>query len=846
MNLKKLLSISALFFCTWTVHAQQVYFVDGYHGGVYGHYPMWVTKFTVDHLIKHPEWRIGMEIEPETWDTVQVKDPEGYQLMQTWVNSNRVDFTNPTYAQPYLYNISGESIIRQFTYGFKKHRAHFPSITFSTYAVEEPCFTSCLPQLLNQFGFKYAVLKCPNTLWGGYTRAYGGELLNWIAPDGSSILTVPRYTSEAFEENSTWQTTAWNNSDRFIEQSRSQGIQNPIGMTYQDAGWDNGPWLGTGNRIKNNSIYTTWTEYFEKYAPKKSDDHWKLTQEDIQVNLMWGSQVLQQIAQQVRSAENALLRAEKIAAMSTLEKGFKIDQDSLSEAWRTLMMAQHHDSWIVPYNKLNPNQTWAQAIKDWTSYSTIKAEEFIQQALGAPVTSNVESNKNTAYVRVYNTLGHLRTEIVSVHLPSHWVGAEVIDEDGRSVPNEITASGSSSRLAFQAAVSAVGYSTYEIREVKKESKAKQHVTFDQEGNCLIDHDLYRIVLDKSRGGTIKSLKVKQLKNKEFANQSSAYSMNEISGHFYKENSFKSTKDSPATFKVLHDHSLSVQVAIYTEIAGHPVIQTITLNKGQKRIDFDLLIDWKGEVGIGEYAQKHKWTDNRRAYTDDRYKLKILFPTSIKQQEVYKNAPFDVLKSNLDSTYFGRWDDIKHNVILNWVDAYDPQSKLGLAVLTDHTSSYVHGPDLPLGLTIQYSGVGLWGMDYKITEALKMKYALIPHTKVWDESAISEESNTYNEPLYAFYADNLKLENKEFLTMEHNGFEISSIQESEDQVIVRFFNASSKKDKQAIKLHFPVQSITEVRLDGKELGAVPIQEKNGQSIMSLTIPRFGLKTITIKR
>lgn len=51
---------------------QRVYFVDGYHGGVYGHYPVaWKTRFITDQMAAHPEWRIGLEIEPETWDTVE-------------------------------------------------------------------------------------------------------------------------------------------------------------------------------------------------------------------------------------------------------------------------------------------------------------------------------------------------------------------------------------------------------------------------------------------------------------------------------------------------------------------------------------------------------------------------------------------------------------------------------------------------------------------------------------------------------------------------------------------------------------------------------------------------------
>src|SRR6185369_15860736 len=56
--------------------AQPVYFVDGYHGGVYGHYPESFTKFIVDSLRKNPAWKISLEIEPETWDVGQTNAPQ--------------------------------------------------------------------------------------------------------------------------------------------------------------------------------------------------------------------------------------------------------------------------------------------------------------------------------------------------------------------------------------------------------------------------------------------------------------------------------------------------------------------------------------------------------------------------------------------------------------------------------------------------------------------------------------------------------------------------------------------------------------------------------------------------
>ena len=68
--------------------AQTAYFADGYHGGVYGHYPTNFTRFMVDALRAHPDWKINLEIEPETWDSVSTNTPEALPIPS--------DFFTPT------------------------------------------------------------------------------------------------------------------------------------------------------------------------------------------------------------------------------------------------------------------------------------------------------------------------------------------------------------------------------------------------------------------------------------------------------------------------------------------------------------------------------------------------------------------------------------------------------------------------------------------------------------------------------------------------------------------------------------------------------------------------------
>jgi alpha-mannosidase len=795
-----------------SVNAQEnpdkAYFVDGYHGGVYGHYPLeWKTQFIVDQLAEHPEWRIGLEIEPETWDSVKVHTPMAYDAFRRIAADRRVEFTNPNYAQPYAYNVSGESLIRQFEYGIRKTREHFPDVEFLTYAVEEPCFTSSLPQILKGFGYKYAVLKNPNTCWGGYTAAHGGQLVNWIGPDGSSILTVPRYAAEALEDNSVWQTKAWGNSTDYIEACLAAGIANPVGMTYQDAGWRGGPWIGSGDDIRNNSTYVTWREYMETVAPEYTTDDYRMPLEDVRPALMWGSQVMQRIGRQVRQSENKVVMAEKVAAIVGLtDRDYRYPQAEIDEAWRTLMLAQHHDSWIVPYNGLHGKGTWADAIERWTGASDKIADEVAGEA--------TEDNSEGEYVTLYNTLGVARTEVVDI----------------AGVPTEVK-------------VPAFGFASYRIEPaVESASEA----TARSDGKVVLENDIYRIEIDAARGGTISSLRVK---GREFTEQGE-FSFGELRGHFYDEGRFRSSTEAVARVTLTEDNPLRKTALIEGEIAGHPFTQTITIRKGDRKIDFALKIDWRENVGIGEFRQTDAYKSNRRAFYDDRFKLNVLFPVALESPTLHKDAPFDVAKSELDNTFFNTWDSIKHNIIVRWVDISEREGSRrghGLALLTDHTTSYSYGEDFPLALTAQFSGGGLWGRDYIIDRPTEMRFAVVPHSGSWDKADVQNESARWNEPLIASAGGTDRGSRWLVEVGRRSGYEISAAYPVADGTLVRIYNASGKDKKQKVSFGFPVESVTEVDLNGDPIGE-PLKVRGGKSSASVKVkmPRFGFRTFIVAK
>lgn len=837
-----------------TAHCQTAYFIDGYHGGIWGHYPDWNTRFMADQLKSHPDWKINLEIEPETWDDAKKKDPAAYNefrdLFTNDSTKNRIEYVNPDYGQSYLFDIEGESIIAQFYYGMKMVHRHFPTATFPAYSSEEPCFTSALPEILTSFGFKYASLKNPNTCWGGYTSAYGGELVNMIGPDGTSIITSPRYAVEALQPGSTWQTIASGNSPEYINACFAAGIKHPIGMTIQDAGWRFGPILHDPRKVYQPTVYTTWANYFENIAIKNPTDNWKFTQEDVLVSLVWGSQILQRIAQEVRVSENKLISAEKLAAIIKLYNGTPYPQSDFDAAWRPLMLSQHHDCWIVPYNG-RPGNTWADKVVDWTNTTNRIADSVVKLDVAQPESS--KQFKGTKFIRIYNTLGIKRDEQVIADVPSDWKGKaiSVLNEAGVPVTSQIVTNSASgqSQVIFNADVPAMGYATYLLKQQKAATVKGVSVIVLKNGNYQVESDLYSITLDPHKGGTITSLIAKKLHNKQFVDKVNARSFNELRGNFYNDGGFHSTADSAAKISILEQGAERVKLQIDGEIDHHPFTQWFTVAKGQRRIDMQVKINWKGNPGIGQATPPNgfKPTGYQKAFYSDKEKLLAMFPLNLKDQKVYKNAPFDVLQSRLKNTFFTSWDSIKNNILLNWVDVTDGNDNYGMALLVDHTTNYAHGEDFPLGLTLEYSGVGLWGRNYRITGPTDVHYSIIPHEDKWDKSGLWTASEEWNEPMIVKVSDTepAGAKSHSLVDAKGTGYDITSLNADGKDLTIRVFNAEGNAMPQQIVFDGTASKAELLELDGRKRGDVQLKkDASGKTILTLDMPRFGIRTLKL--
>ncbi|RYD84756.1 MAG: glycosyl hydrolase, partial [Sphingobacteriales bacterium] len=346
------------------------------------------------------------------------------------------------------------------------------------------------------------------------------------------------------------ETIASGNAPEYIQAAFDYGLKTPIGMCLQDAGWEWGPWL-KGKQYKP-SIYTTWRNYFENVVNTSTTiPEWKFNQEDVLVSLVWGSQILQHLAQNVRIAENNIVQAEKVAVMNAIVDGKAYPSAKIDDAWQQLLLAQHHDSWIVPYNG-NPGDNWADKVKNWTGVTNSVSNAIIEG----------EASTTPGYVKVYNTSGYDRTDYVKIPLAENFAFSKLSlqEENKQTHAADIITEGRKKFLRFRVSVPAFGFKVLKI-----DSKAvtkKSGLEFKQNKNIVkIEGALYTIVFDTNKGGAITSLIAKKLNNKEFVDKNADGQFSGLRGNFYNDGGLQTTFDKPAQITVKAHGEDFIQVEV---------------------------------------------------------------------------------------------------------------------------------------------------------------------------------------------------------------------------------------------------------------------------------------------
>ncbi|HEY8748086.1 MAG TPA: glycoside hydrolase family 38 C-terminal domain-containing protein [Tepidisphaeraceae bacterium] len=845
------------------------YYVDGYHGGIDGHMPASSLKNVLDGLQRVPTWKVSFEIEPYSWAAFAKSDPDSIKRLATHLQDKtaaaRVELVSGAYGQCYAWNISGEANIRHLIYGARAIESVFPGVRVDTYAVQEPCWTNCLPGLLKSLGYQRAVLK-NSTCWGGYHGpTIDADLIHWSGPDGTSLPAVPRYAGEGLIGPATIESSQ--PGAGFMEQSHKAGIENPAGTILQDMGWPGRPWrLGIAPDIANSMRHVTWREYVDTLASPPTKK-WEASQEDLRVGLAWGATIVQRIAQNVRHAENLIIQAEKMASMAGLLRGSEYPREQLDRAWIDLMYCQHHDVWITPYNR-KPAGSWAAEAERKHKKIEQACKKIIDAASGSRVEQTTQPTAGPIFVRVWNTTGNTRRDLIEIGMPAGADGWACVDENGKSAVTQIANDGRGNRtLLISVEAPAMGFATVQLKQDATGATSAPAGSFAGarvmgDGSTVIENDHHVLKIDPKRGGRISSL-VHRSSGREFVDAQSARSFLEFRGYFGAEGRFLSSADAPATVTIEETGPLRATIRIEGHIGPYPFRTRLSMIKDSPRIDVRTMFDFPVNAPpfgrptqpqtfrVGEPWPKGKDStrSDRRPLYDSTYKLQALFPVAMKNPVLDKNAPFAVCRSGLKDTTFNSWATLQHNVILNWVDVSEADGSAGLAVMSDHTTAYSFKAGEPLGLVCCYAGPGTW-FDYALGRTPEISYALIPHSGNWDKANLWRHQADWSEPLVSTVVPKPASDQKghwSLAEVSDGNVQVTSLHQDNGQWLLRIFNASAAPTTTDLRLDPIIRKVEFVELDGRTVGEVPIVAgAAGKQSISVSLPQFAVRTLRLTR
>ncbi len=789
--------------------SEKLYFVDGYHGGIEGHMPVGSWEDILDALESHPKWKISLEIEPESWDYLRIHDYEVYKRLQKFVSedatSYRVEFIGGSYGQPFCWAVNGESNIRQLVRGVELLKKHFKDAVVDTYAVQEPCFTSALPQICKKLGYQRISLKNP-TAWGGYMDKMKGGMVYLTSADGSGIPAVVRYECEELVSCSATEASGYEYSciRDFADKCAENGIKHPVGMCLQDLGWSARP-LISGIPVE----YVTWREYFERFRDDL-EGRIKFSQESVLCTLPWGNITLQQMCRKVRALENRTLQIEKLLTLAEIHgMELQISRDKLKEAWDVLLLSQHHDGFICATTSGSPLKTWAFRADYLTAKGQLLLTEVEHNVFDYLQVKAEDEDKvcSERYIRVYNTLGTKRTDQAEsvITLPKGCFDLEVYDSDGQKCSSQWKAirkyqdeSIAAANLCFTASVEGIGYSTYCVKLLRsRPSRAVNIAKITMQNTIAVETSLLSVVFDVTRGGSIVKLFDKELQ-RDFVAKQGAIGI--LKGFMVNEDAFVSNDACVVKHEILVNGPIYAKIKFNGEFHGIHFETIAEIREGDKKMDFTSSVMFQEETDIGYPGKPKKGEEfhgTKRSSCREDYKMSIGIPLPMEEFTITKHAPFENYKSEIYDTRFGGWDEIKNSMIHQYIDFYDAEKNYGIGILCDHVNGYSL-VDNQFSLTQAFGyHAGFWWGYQPLKGRTQIGYSLVIHKGDYEDGCLPFYNERNNEPfIVQSITAKPEIMNSSVICFEDPSLEVVTMFKEKETIVVRAFN-HSKTDKRLI-------------------------------------------------
>ena len=350
-----------------------------------GDAPMYLVSY--DHAVGYPkiqdearksaaflngyaELRVGLQAEGYTWDWLSQNDPAFVAEAKGWLTKYQGRWApgGGSYGQPYFTFISEESGIRQMFYGTRAIRQRL-GYDNRVYIHSEHETMPQMPQILAGMGYRGAFFRT-HMGYGGDGPSRDADWVRWIGPDGSAINAVPAYTGGEHTLGNEWllinykpgiewnkgPAFTWDDVENLKTEMLSRGLAMPVVSRCED--WYTRPSKPLLDDVRAHADQRTrWAtaeetfDLLERSHVKPVDMHCGVN--DFAPHQPWGYAGNRTwTGPRVASSQALTAEALSVAAIFSGLKWTPEHQRRLDDAWKNLLIGEHHDALICAiYNE---------------------------------------------------------------------------------------------------------------------------------------------------------------------------------------------------------------------------------------------------------------------------------------------------------------------------------------------------------------------------------------------------------------------------------------------------------------------------------------------------------------
>jgi alpha-mannosidase len=772
------------------------------------------------------------------------------------VEEGRWEIVGGTWVEPDGNLPSGESLVRQFLLGKRYCREKFGVDVKIAWFPDSFGYAWTLPQIMKKAGVEFFVTQ--KMLWND-TTVFPYYFFRWTAPDGSSILaheTVGSY-DETVEE------------PRILEQMKQLYSRHHLDDLLLLFGkGDHGGGV-TEDMIQRalkfvkekkpmKGVFSTSKEYLRIATEKIEKSEIPQINDELYFQFHRGTYTTQaKVKKNNRKAEYLLETAEKFSTLARTY-GYTYPTKELNETWQKLLLNQFHD--VLPGSSIpevyKDSEEFFRAIFDTLN-------PIISESLRT-IAAKIDTAGEGKSILVFNPLSWSRSGVVEVSTNELGDRFEIYDETGRIIPSQII---EDKKVIFTAEnVPSIGYKEY---RTKSKDLKRQHLTSvsceETENEIKLENEFFIVKIDKGTG-LIKSAFDKK-GNKEIF-QSPGNRIQVFEDYPVRGRTCVNSRIDAAVFDAW-------EVFIYQQPEG---VKYVELNKpvevklvekgpvrtrvlvkhkyaqeGRSDSTFDQEIILCHEIPLVELKLHVDWRAEHRL-------AKVAFALSVHSDFTTYEIPYGFISrrnpTSPDATLAER---SKYEAPgQKWIDHSSDDDNYGVSLLNDCKYGFDTAND-----TIRMTLLRSACYPYELRAAFGLPvakktqvdltdqgehhiaYALYPHRSDFKEALTARRAYEFNCPMVPVmetsHGGSLP-KVFSFISAQPENIILTVVKKAEDSddIILRFFETSSKNTNAVIRLSETPKSARETDLMENDTSTISIREKT----IEIPISKHEIKTAKI--